>query len=208
MPDDAPGNSPSPGRPGWCYHESTVHSAITPMSKRRLSIQEELQQRRPFQSKREEVFLALLRTAAVVKRPVARVVEDRDLSLAQYNVLRILRGAGVDGLPTLSIRERMIEEAAGITRLIDKLEAAGLVVRDRTASTDRRQVFCRITEAGLRILAELDPAVTAADDRALAQLDESRLDELLVLLEEVRESARRPASVPSVPRSERVVSRG
>lgn len=178
------------------------------MTKRRLSLQEELQQRRPFRTKREEVFLALLRTAAVVKRPVARVVEERDLSLAQYNVLRILRGAGEEGLPTLSIRERMIEEAAGITRLIDKLEAAGLVQRDRTASSDRRQVICRITEAGLRLLAELDPVVTAADDHALSQLDESRLDELLVLLEEVRSSARRPASRPSVPGSRRVVDRG
>jgi DNA-binding MarR family transcriptional regulator len=177
------------------------------MTKQRLSIQEELQQRRPFQTKREEVFLALLRTAAVVKRPVARVVEDRDLSLAQYNVLRILRGAGSEGLPTLSIRERMIEEAAGITRLIDKLEGAGLVVRDRTVSSDRRQVYCRVTDAGLRLLAELDPVVTAADDQALAQLDESRLDELLILLEEVRASARRPAELPSVPRKARVVSR-
>jgi len=178
------------------------------MTKRRLSIQEELQQRRPFQTKREEVFLALLRTAAVVKRPVARVVEERELSLAQYNVLRILRGAGDDGLPTLTIRERMIEEAAGITRLIDKLEGAGLVVRDRAASADRRQVFCRVTEAGLRLLSELDPLVTAADDRALAELDESRLDELLALLEEVRASARRPAQLPSVPTKKRVVSRG
>ena len=73
------------------------------MTERRLSIQEELQQRRPFQSKRQEVFLALLRTAAVVKRPVAKVVEAHDLSLAQYNVLRILRGAGDEGLPTLTM---------------------------------------------------------------------------------------------------------
>lgn len=178
------------------------------MTPRRLTIQEELQQRRPFQTKREEVFLALLRTAAVVKRPVSRVVEERDLSLAQYNVLRILRGAGDEGLPTLSIRERMIEEAAGITRLIDKLEGAGLVVRDRTASSDRRQVYCRITDAGLRLLADLDPVVTAADDLALAHVSDHRLDELLVLLEEVRASARRPSDTPSVPRKARVVSRG
>ncbi len=127
------------------------------MTQRRLSIQEELQQRRPFRSKREEVFLALLRSAAVIRRPVSKVVEEHQLSLAQYNVLRILRGAGDAGLPTLAIRERMIEEAAGITRLIDKLEGAGLVVRDRGASADRRQVFCRITPAGLALLAAIDP---------------------------------------------------
>jgi len=167
-----------------------VITSGSPMTERRLSIQEELQQRRPFQSKRQEVFLALLRTAAVVKRPVAKVVEAHDLSLAQYNVLRILRGAGDEGLPTLTIRERMIEEAAGITRLIDKLEASGMVRRERGASSDRRQVFCRITEAGLKVLAELDPAVNAADDETLASLDDARLDDLLLVLEEVRASAR------------------
>ena len=161
------------------------------MTERRLSIQEELQQRRPFQSKRQEVFLALLRTAAVVKRPVAKVVEAHDLSLAQYNVLRILRGAGDEGLPTLTIRERMIEEAAGITRLIDKLEASGMVRRERGASSDRRQVFCRITESGLKVLSELDPVVNGADDETLAFLDDARLDELLAILEEVRASARK-----------------
>lgn len=160
------------------------------MTERRLSIQEELQQRRPFQNKRQELFLALLRTAAVVKRPIAKVVEAHDLSLAQYNVLRILRGAGNEGLPTLTIRERMIEEAAGITRLIDKLEASGMVRRDRGASSDRRQVFCRITEGGLKVLAELDPLVTVATDEALAHFDDARLDQLLGVLEEVRASAR------------------
>lgn len=167
-----------------------VISSGSPMTERRLSIQEELQQRRPFQSKRQELFLALLRTAAVVKRPVAKVVEAHDLSLAQYNVLRILRGAGDDGLPTLTIRERMIEEAAGITRLIDKLEASGMVRRERGASSDRRQVFCRITEGGLKVLVELDPLVTAATDETLLSFDDARLDELLVILEEVRASAR------------------
>lgn len=169
------------------------------MTERRLSIQEELQQRRPFQSKREEVLLALMRTAAVVKRPVAKVVEGHGLSLAQYNVLRILRGAGDEGLPTLTIRERMIEEAAGITRLIDKLEAAALVRRDRGASSDRRQVFCRITEKGLAVLAELDPAVTSADEHTLALLDDARLDELLRVLEEVRASARADVETSSAP---------
>jgi len=160
------------------------------MSSTRSSIADELQQRRPFRSRREEAFLALLRTAAVVRRPVVKVVEDHGLSLAQYNVLRILRGAGDEGLPTLAIRERMIEEAAGITRLIDKLEASGHVRRVRSASADRRLVYCRITSLGLDLLATLDPLVTAADDATLAFLDEGRLQNLLDLLDEVRASAR------------------
>lgn len=157
------------------------------------------QQPLPLASTREESFLSLLRTAAVMRRPVARVLEDHGLSMAQYNVLRILRGAGDVGLPTLDIRDRMIEEAAGITRLIDKLEAAALVRRDRGASSDRRQVFCRITEKGLAVLAELDPAVTSADEHTLALLDDARLDELLRVLEEVRASARADVETSSAP---------
>ena len=166
------------------------------MTEKRSGIQDELQQRRPFGSKREEVFLAILRTAAVVKRPVSKVVEQHDLSLAQYNVLRILRGAESGGLPTLTIRERMIEEAAGITRLIDKLESAALVRRDRRTSTDRRRVYCYITDDGRALLARLDPLVRAADDAALALVDDATLDQVLKLLDEVRASAR-SCRVPS-----------
>lgn len=149
------------------------------------SLQEELHQSRPFRSRREELFLALLRTAAVVRRPLAKVVEDHGLSLAQYNVLRILRGAGEDGLPTLAIRERMIEEAAGITRLIDKLERAGYVQRSRDA-TDRRQVYCRITDAGTRLLVEVDPHLISAIDAALSHVQDAERDGLLAMLAEVR----------------------
>lgn len=160
------------------------------MTRPTLRIQEELQQRRPFRSNREAVFLALLRTAAVLRRPVSRVLEERELSLAQYNVLRILRGAGIAGLPTLAIRERMIEEAAGITRLIDKLEIAGFVRRDRGAARDRRRVVCTITEAGRQLLELLDPPVIAAVDAALAPVDDGALDALLAMLDEVRSGAR------------------
>lgn len=158
------------------------------MTPRWQSLQDELQQSRPFRSRREELFLALLRTAAVVRRPVAKVVEDHGLSLALYNVLRILRGAGAEGLPTLAIRERMIEEAAGITRLIDKLEASGFVRRERDAS-DRRQVYCRITEAGTRLLVDVDPHLVSAIDTALSHVEGGEQDGLLALLAEVRAGA-------------------
>ena len=71
--------------------------------------------------------MSILRTAAVVQRHLAQVVEAHGITIQQYNVLRILRGAGEAGLPTLAIRDRMVEEAAGITRLLDKLESAGYV---------------------------------------------------------------------------------
>lgn len=152
------------------------------------TIQDELKQRRPFHSRYQEALLALMRTAAVSKRPVVKVVEAAGISLAQYNVLRILRGAGPEGLPTLAIRERMVEEAAGITRLIDKLEAAGYVRRERS-TPDRRLVLCRISESGLSLLSELDADVTEADKAVLQVLDDDELDQLIDLLDKVRAMA-------------------
>ena len=148
------------------------------------TIQDELKQKRPFHSRYQEALLALMRTAAVSKRPVVKVVEAAGISLAQYNVLRILRGAG-QGLPTLAIRERMVEEAAGITRLIDKLEAAGYVSRERS-TPDRRLVLCRISESGLALLSELDPDVNEADKAVLQVLNDEELDQLIDLLDKVR----------------------
>lgn len=119
------------------------------------SLQDELQQSKPFDTPADEAVVALMRTAALVRRAIAQRVEPYGISPAQYNVLRILRGAGPAGLPTLAVRERLIEEAPGITRLVDKLEAAGHVRRDRTG-TDRRVVHCCITEKGLRLLEAMD----------------------------------------------------
>jgi DNA-binding MarR family transcriptional regulator len=107
-------------------------------------------------------------------------VEPAGISVAQYNVLRILRGAGTDGLPTLAIRDRMIEEAPAITRLLDKLDAAGLVLRDR--GEDRRQVRCTISADGLALLAGLDAAVSAVDETVLGAIPDPELHTLLALL--------------------------
>jgi MarR family transcriptional regulator, organic hydroperoxide resistance regulator len=109
------------------------------------AVQEEIVQSRPFHSLRAEVAVSILRTAALIERHFAQVVARSDVTIQQYNVLRILRGAGKEGLPTLVIRDRMIHEAPGITRLLDKLEQAGLARRER-AAPDRRQVFCYITD--------------------------------------------------------------
>ena len=115
--------------------------------------------------------------------------------MAQYNVLRILRGAGDAGLPTFSIRDRMIEDAAGITRLIDKLEDAGHVRRVRGTSRDRRQVYCRLTASGADLLRELDPLVLLAVEASLVMLAESELERLIGLLDRIRAE-----KAPHVPR--------
>ncbi len=96
---------------------------------RKSRLQAEIRQTRPFASASEEASLALLRTSDRLARRIAAMVEPREITAQQYNVLRILRGSHPGRLPTLEIAERMIEQAPGITRLLDRLEAKGLVVR-------------------------------------------------------------------------------
>lgn len=134
-------------------------------------------------------MVALLRTADVIRRRLAQRIEPAGITLQQYNVLRILRGAGPAGLPTLAIRDRMIEAAPGVTRLIDRLEQAGLVRRDRS-SKDRRMVRCQVTPAGLDLLRRLDPIVTQADDSAFDPLELAEQRELIRLLDAVRAAER------------------
>lgn len=155
------------------------------MSERESAIQREIRQTRPFRSLGQEGFVALLRTADVLRRFMTRVLEPFGITMQQFNVLRILRGAGAEGVPTLTISERMIEEAPGITRLIDRLEAKGLVRRERCPG-DRRQVLCFATEAGLELLARIDGAVDSADDEALGMLSEPDKAELIRLLDQIR----------------------
>ena len=128
------------------------------MPNRTTSVAEELQQTRPFATSAEEALVSVLRSAAVIRRVLGQRIDPFGISPAQYNVLRILRGAGAEGLPTLAVRDRLIEEAPGITRLIDKLESAKLVRRDRTGK-DRRTVRCHITPAGLALLGQADEHV-------------------------------------------------
>lgn len=152
---------------------------------KRSSVQSEIRQSRPFRSKKQEATIALLRTASVVNRTLSRVLEPWKLSLAQYNALRIIRGAGTAGIATLAIRERMIEEGTTITRILDKLDDAGYISRERS-EPDRRQVVCVATQAGARLLDKIDPAIDAADEEAVAALGAREVAQLIDLLDTVR----------------------
>ena len=167
------------------------------MPRRSIALQDEIKQTRPFRSSAEEVVVSILRTAAVVQRNLAQVVEEHGITIQQYNVLRILRGAGEAGLPTLAIRDRMVEEAAGITRLLDKLETAGHVVRERS-TPDRRQVLCHITASGERLITALDGPMDVANQRSGAHLDDVERSQLVELLGAVRAAltTQRPADQP------------
>lgn len=149
------------------------------------TIREEILQTRPFDSASDEAVVTLLATADRVHGRLAAVLARQEITLQQYNVLRILRGAGADGMPTLEIAARMVEETPGITRLMDRLEAKQLVRRKRCA-TDRRQVLCWITPEGLRLLAGLDEPIAAGDRAALASLDARTLETLIRSLDAVR----------------------
>jgi len=155
------------------------------MAERRSALQDEIKQRAPFHSSGAEVAVGILRTAALLERHYNQIVTKRGITIQQYNVLRILRGAGARGMPTLVIRDRMIHAAPGITRLLDKLEKAGLARRERTSS-DRRQVRAVITEEGLALLASLDKPVQESIQAILGHVSEERLKVLVEILEELR----------------------
>jgi len=151
------------------------------------ALQREIHQSRPFRSAAEEATLGIVRTATLVRRAVARVVAAEGITPSQYNVLRILRGAGPAGLPTLAVRERMLEEAPGITRLLDRLEAQGHVRRERSRP-DRRQVMCYITPPGLALLERLDTVIHEGDESGAAGLTQAEQRQLIRLLDKVRVS--------------------
>jgi DNA-binding MarR family transcriptional regulator len=148
-------------------------------------LRREIQQRRRFGSAEEEVFLNVLRTAAVLTRALTEVLRPHDLSQPQYNVLRILRGAGPDGLPSGDVALRMLNYDPDVTRLLDRLESRGLVARARGAA-DRRVVVARLTAEGRRLVDALDAPVRAMHARRLGHLGAADLRTLAALLEAAR----------------------
>lgn len=149
------------------------------------ALQVEIQQSAPFSSQQEEAILAIARTADVLRRRITALIEPYGVTEQQYNVLRILRGAGRDGLPTLGIAGRMIEQTPGITRMIDRLEVKGLVSRERGCQ-DRRQVLCRISQAGLDLVSAIDEPLRKWGLTALGPLKQEETDELIRTLARIR----------------------
>jgi len=148
-------------------------------------IQDELKQTRPFATLEEEVIVGLARTADALQRGMGAVLRQAGLSPTQYNVLRILRGAGAPGLACGEIVERMVTRDPDITRLLDRLEARRLVTRNRDGA-DRRVVTSRISQAGLALLDELDEPLQTTIRRLLGHMGEGRLKSLAELLDEAR----------------------
>jgi DNA-binding MarR family transcriptional regulator len=148
-------------------------------------IQAEIKQTKPFSSLEEETAIALARTADVLSRRSAELFKAHGLTGTQYNVLRILRGAGDAGLACNEIGERMITRDPDITRLLDRMERRGLCQRTRNQQ-DRRVIMTRITPQGLDLLKEMDSPVQELNLKLLGHMGEKRLRSLLRLLEAVR----------------------
>ena len=145
----------------------------------------ELKQKAPFRSREQEAYLALLRTADALEASVEAKLKEFGLTGTQYNALRILRGAGAEGLPCSEIGERMITRDPDITRLLNRLQKRGLVTRTR-AKTDRRVIHGRITSAGLKLLREMDEPVETHNREMLKHVGPGKLQRLIELLELVR----------------------
>lgn len=150
-------------------------------------LKDEIKQNKPFSSLEQEAFLNLQRTADALSRRVAVALKPLGLSPTQFNVLRILRGAGAHGLPCGEIGERMVTRDPDITRLLDRMEKHGLIERCR-GSKDRRVITARISKEGLRLLAEFDALGPKLEHRMLGHMGERKLKALCELLEEARQS--------------------
>ena len=131
------------------------------------------------------VFVALMRTADLLARGAEALLKPHGLSITQYNILRILRGAGPEGLACREVGSRLISRDPDMTRLLDRMESRGLIARARE-NKDRRVVKTRITAEGLRILAELDAPVGELHQRQLQHVPEKHLRQLAALLERAR----------------------
>lgn len=149
------------------------------------SLKREIAQDRPFSSVEEEAILNLLRTADFFERAVQQKTRAWGVSSTQYNVLRILRGAGPEGLTCSAIGQRMITAEPDITRLLGRLRALKLI-RQRRDRRDRRVVRTQIAEAGLELLKKMDPAIQAAPKEMLAHLSAAETAEFIRLLEKAR----------------------
>jgi DNA-binding MarR family transcriptional regulator len=146
---------------------------------------EELKQTRPFRSVAEEAALSIVRTAAQLEHMFAQAIRPYGITPTQYNVLRILRGAGTAGLCRNEVGSRLIRQVPDVTRLLDRMEELDLIARER-GEKDRRYVTTTITKKGLELLKKLDVLVDEIQDDQLGHVDAADLKALIGLLDAVR----------------------
>lgn len=151
------------------------------------SIKQEIKQRRPFTSPAEETFVALQRTADLLLQGLSDILRPQDLTFSQYNILRILRGAGGAGATVGEVGERMVTRDPDVTRLLDRMERRGLVIRARETS-DRRVVRAWLTAEGLEMVSQLDSPVQGFHASCMRMVDAPTLAQLNDTLSQIREA--------------------
>jgi DNA-binding MarR family transcriptional regulator len=151
------------------------------------SLQDEIRQTKPFERPSDEALLSILRTATMIDHGLAEVLRPYGVTTTQYNVLRILRGAGGRGLCGREIAERLISRVPDVSRLLERLEEAGLLSKRRDAG-DRRHVTARISPKGRRILAQATPELAAFGRGRFEGLPPRAIEGLLRALEAIREA--------------------
>ena len=148
-------------------------------------LQAELKQTKPFPRVTAEALLSVLRTAAVIDHHLTEALKPYGITPTQYNVLRILSGAGSNGLCGREVAERMVSRVPDISRLLDRMEATGLISRERDAG-DRRHVTARITRKGMAMLEQTTPQLEAVERTRFSQVKTARLRELIEVLADLR----------------------
>jgi MarR family transcriptional regulator, 2-MHQ and catechol-resistance regulon repressor len=147
------------------------------------TLQNEIRQSVPFKSLREELWLNLSRTAAEIGHVIEQSLRPYGLSPTQYNVLRILRGAGPEGLCQYEIKDRLVAQVPDVPRILERMEKAGWVQRVR-AEVDKRMVMATLSEQGRKLVDDLDAPLPGMMDglfRGLNEEEQARLNELLVV---------------------------
>lgn len=152
------------------------------------TLQNELKKRGPFDSVEQEATLAVMRSSDLLENRLARLLRQYDLTLSQYNVLRILRGEGKP-MPCLEVADRMIQVAPAITRVVDQLLALKLITKTQSAN-DRRVFEIELTPSASRLLTTLDEPILDLHASLLANVSKADLKSLLRILEAVRAGIR------------------
>ena len=150
------------------------------------TLKDEIKQTKPFARPAEEAILSILRTAALLEHAENEALKSHGLTHTQYNVLRILRGAGKRGLCGMEIGERMVSHVPDVSRLLDRMEDAGVVVRTRDPD-DRRHVTARITPAGRKVLDEATPELEQTARAWTARLSAADIASVIRVLAAIRE---------------------
>jgi len=153
-----------------------------------LKLQEEIRQSKPFRCVEEEAYLSIVRTAAMLEHSLAQALKPFEITPTQYNVLSILRGAGSEGLCRNEVGGRLVTAMPDVTRLLDRMEDMGLIVRQRS-TVDRRVVSTRLTKKGLELVGRVDATVVGIHERQFRGVDKRGLKTLVGILGDIRERA-------------------